>query len=285
MKLLNCTVLAYEGPILRAYLSVINTLGYKVKRIVQLYNGNRKLRWLPKKLREPLLFSREALRNNYWPLKFMRSKEYKTLIDCVTDAYKLGVSFFSSFQKSYVNYSHVAEEICYFDWEDKGWKHERLFELLKSFGKQTYLFTGGGLVPRCILELPDTEFVHIHPGFLPYIRGADGILWSVLTREKPGAACFYMVPKLDEGNVILTEEYVPLSFKGDIATNDLKTRYRLIFSFYDLAVRALCLKHVLEKFGTLTNLPSEKQEIDKGITFHFMHDVLKEKVCRRIFNG
>ena len=270
MKLLNCTVLAYEGPILRAYLSVINALGYKVRRIVQLYNGNRKLRWLPKKLREPLLFSREALRNNYWPLKFMRSKEYKTLIDCVMDAYKLGSTFFSNFYKSYVNYSHVAEEIFYFDWEEKGWKHEQLFELLKSFGKQTYLFTGGGLVPRCILELPDTEFVHVHPGFLPYTRGADGILWSVLTRERPGAACFYMVPKLDEGNVILTEEYAPLSFKGDIATNELKTRYRLVFSFYDPAVRALCLKHVLEEFGTLTNLPNEKQEIDKGITFHFM---------------
>ena len=275
MKVLSC------GHIL----SVINALGYKVRRIVQLYNGNRKLRWLPKKLREPLLFSREALRNNYWPLKFMRSKEYKTLIDCVMDAYKLGSTFFSNFYKSYVNYSHVAEEIFYFDWEEKGWKHERLFELLKSFGQQTYLFTGGGLVPRYILELPDTEFVHVHPGFLPYTRGADGILWSVLTRERPGAACFYMVPKLDEGNVILTEEYASLSFKSDIATNDLKTRYRLVFSFYDPAVRALCLKHVLEKFGTLTNLPNEKQDVDKGITFHFMHDALREKVLRRIFNG
>lgn len=74
MKLLDCTVLAYEGPILRAYLSIINALGYKVKRIVQLYNGNRKLRWLPKKLREPFLFSREALRNNYWPLNLCEAK-------------------------------------------------------------------------------------------------------------------------------------------------------------------------------------------------------------------
>jgi hypothetical protein len=86
-------------------------------------------------------------------------------------------------------------------------------------------------------------------------------------------------------NTALTEEYAPLSFKSDIATNDLKTGYRLVFSFYDPAARALCLKHVLEKFGALTNLPSEKQEVDKGITFHFMHDALKEKVSRKIFNG
>ena len=215
----------------------------------------------------------------------MHDKEYTSLLDCVTDMYKLRSSFFSNFQKSYVHYSDIAEEICYFDWEDKGWKHERLFELLKSFDRETYLFTGGGLIPRRILELPDTQFVHVHPGFLPYTRGADGILWSVLTRDKPGASCFYMVPKLDEGNVILAEEYASLSFKSTISPNDLKTRYRLIFSFYDPAVRALCLKHILEKFGTLTNLPSERQEIDKGITFHFMHDILKEKVLRKIFNG
>ena len=51
MKILNCTVLAYEGPILRAYLSVIKNLGYKVKRVIKLYNGYPKLRWLPQILR------------------------------------------------------------------------------------------------------------------------------------------------------------------------------------------------------------------------------------------
>lgn len=82
--------------------------------------------------------------------------------------------------------------------------------------------------------------------------------------------------------MILTKRYVPLSFKNEVSPNDLKTLYRLIFSFYDPAVRALCLQHVLEKFGTLTNLPSVKQDVDKGVRFHFMHNALKEKVFRKI---
>ena len=64
MKTLDCTVLAYEGPILRAYLSVIKNLGYKVKRVIKLYNGHQKLQWLPSFLRNPFLYSQESLSNN-----------------------------------------------------------------------------------------------------------------------------------------------------------------------------------------------------------------------------
>lgn len=282
MKILNCTVLAYEGPILRAYLSVIKNLGYKIRRVIKLYNGHKKLRWLPNVLRDPFLFSQESLSNNYWPSKFFKDKKLsQSILESTIENYSLDTNFFDLIGKSCINYSEIAEECIFFDWEEKGWKHEKLLELLKSLKKQTYLFTGGGLVPKCILELPDTEFVHVHPGFLPYTRGADGILWSILTRNKPGAACFYMVPKLDEGNVILTEEYPSLQFKT--ASDDLKTLYRLVFSFYDPAVRALYLKHVLEKYDTLSHLLSTSQDTTQGVTFHFMHDGLRKKCLNEVF--
>lgn len=282
MKTLDCTVLAYEGPILRAYLSVIKNLGYKVKRVIKLYNGHQKLQWLPSFLRNPFLYSQESLSNNYWPIKFFKDKALsQNITKTIVENYKLDPTFFDLIGKACINYSEIAEECIYFDWSEKGWKHEKLFELLKSLGSQTYLFTGGRLVPKCILELPNTEFFHVHPGFLPYTRGADGILWSVLTRGKPGAACFYMVPKLDEGNVILTEEYPSLHFTTN--SDDLKALYRLVFSFYDPSVRALCLKHVLEQYETLSHLPSMPQDTSKGVTFHFMHDELKKESLNKIF--
>ena len=282
MKNLYCTVLAYEGPILRAYLSVIKNLGYKVNKVIKLYNGHQKLQWLPQILRNPFLFSQESLINNYWPIKFFKDKKLsQNIINSIIENYNLGIDFFDLIGKACINYSEISDECIYFDWGEKGWQNEKLFELLKSLGPQTYLFTGGGLVPKCILELPNTEFVHVHPGFLPYTRGADGILWSILTRGKAGAACFYMVPKLDEGNMILTEEYPSLQFER--TSDDLKTLYRLIFSFYDPAIRALCLKHVLEQHGTLCHLPSVPQDTSQGITFHFMHDKLKKKLLDKIF--
>lgn len=285
MKILDCIILGYEGPIFRAYLSVIRSLGYKVKKIIKLYNGHEKLCWLPNCFRNALLFSKETLHNNYWPIKFLSNKDVTSnMTNHIIDKYGLDSHFFSLFGKSCLDFSLITDESIYFDWGNEGWKNNKLFDLLQSLGQQTYLFTGGGLVPKRILELPNTEFVHVHPGFLPYTRGADGILWSVLTRGCPGAACFYMVPKLDEGHLILTEEYENLHFSLD-GQFDLKDLYRLVFSFYDPAIRGLCLKHVLEKFGTLQHLPVTKQNVNKGITFHFMHDEIKRKTLKEIFRN
>lgn len=282
MKTLDCVILAYEGPILRAYLSVLSALGYRAKAVVKLFNGKRRLRYFPSKMRHALLFNREALANNYWPISFSKKRDFKENVCApILTHYNLSSDFFDLFGKLSVDYQCIADDVVYCDCEDKGWKSEKLYELLKSLGSQTYLFTGGGLVPNAILALPSTEFFHVHPGFLPYTRGADGILWSTLIRQKPGASCFYMVPQLDEGHLILAEEYEPLTFRVNGPLDD-STRYRLIYSFYDPAVRALCLKHVLEKYGSLSHLPTTEQALDKGITYHFMHERLKAKVLKEI---
>ena len=283
MKTLDCVILAYEGPILRAYLSVFRELGFRAKCIVKFYDGHNKLHWIPKFLRNSLLFNQESLRNNYWPIHFLKDKQLSNNVtEELIKRYNLGANFFDLFGKVCLDSSLFAESCVYFDWVEDGWRNKKLLELLQSFGPQTYLFTGGGLVPKNILELPNTSFIHIHPGFLPYTRGADGISWSTLTRGKPGAACFYMVPKLDEGHLISTEEFEGLHFQKPKSA-DTQTLYRLIYSFYNPAIRALCLRHVLEKFGTLKDLPTTEQEISKGITFHFMHDLLKQKVLNNIF--
>jgi hypothetical protein len=92
-----------------------------------------------------------------------------------------------------------------------------------------------------------------------------------------------MVPRLDEGNLILTEEVAPVSFKNFLEMHDTQTLYRFIFSFYDPAIRALCLKHVLERFGNLSHLPTTPQQTDKGLTFHFMHEKLQTMVFQKMF--
>ncbi|MDR1255185.1 MAG: hypothetical protein LBJ78_04160 [Puniceicoccales bacterium] len=284
MKTLDITVLAHEGPIYRAYMSIFNALGYKVKRIIKLYNGHNKLRWLPRYWRNNLLYIKEALSNNYWPIYFIKRKEiFEPIQQTILQNYHLPNTFFNLFSQSNFNTNVFGEECIYCDCESSGFKSDNLFYLLKRLGPQTYLFTGGGLVPQHVLALPQTQFVHVHPGFLPYVRGADGILWSTLIRQKPGAACFYMVPQLDEGQLILTEELPALRFNIPQAYQDVKTLYRLTFSFYDPAVRAVLLKRILEQFGILTNLPTYPQNITQGVTYHFMHDMLQRKVLKQIF--
>ncbi len=284
MKRIDLTILAYEGPIYRAYLSVLSALGYKAKRLIKLYNGKNKLRWLPSCLRNPLLYNKEALSNNYWPNHFLRKKALsENITKTITEAYNLPRSFFDLLGKGNFDTNNIAETCIYCDCQNEGLKSENLFQLLQSLGPQTYLFTGGGLVPKRILELPKTQFVHVHPGFLPYVRGADGLLWSTLIRKRPGAACFYMVPQLDEGHLIITEELPALQFNLPESVFELQTLYRMAYSFYDPAIRAVVLKDVLEKFNDLADLPTTEQDLTKGITYHFMHNELKQKVLRQIF--
>ncbi|EFL91636.1 hypothetical protein REG_1079 [Candidatus Regiella insecticola LSR1] len=65
-----------------------------------------------------------------------------------------------------------------------------------------YLFTGGGIVPGSFFNLKNTRFLHIHPGYLPNIRGADCLLWSTMLAGYASATCFYLDPGIDTGDVI-----------------------------------------------------------------------------------
>lgn len=282
MQTLNCTVLLFESPIARAYLAVIQQCGFRVKRIIKCFNGEQKWKWMPKSLRNPLLYTKDSVRNNYWPNTFQHNGLAKPITEHICEAYQLSPDFFDIFFANDQKLSICADEVLYCDWGTDGWKSDTLFQLLQSFGSETYLFTGGGLVARRILTLPNTEFVHVHPAVLPYIRGADGLLWSTLLNGKPGASCFYMVPELDEGRLITTTAFEPVQLAKPQSA-DLKTLYRLIFSFYDPVIRALCLQKVLKQFGTLSHLPTQEQETYLGITYHFMHPLLQEKVLDKIF--
>ena len=283
IKTLNLTILAYEGPIYRAYLSTLHLLGYRAKRLIKLYNGHKYLRWLPRKLRDPFLYLQESLRNNYWPKYFMGQKNvFEPIKHIISQNYELPETFFDTFNQKIIDSKIIAEEHLYCDYGSDGFKSETLLNLLKSLGPTTYLFTGGGLVPKRILDLPSTQFIHIHPGYLPYVRGADGLLWSTIVRGRPGAACFHMVPKLDEGPLILTEELKALRLPCP-KNYDIKSLYRLVYSFYDPVVRAVLLKRVLEKYRTLEGLATYKQNSNEGVTYHFMHELLQEKALRLIF--
>lgn len=74
MKVLDCTLLAYEGSIFRAYVSVLKQLGYKAKRVVKLYNGHHRWPYVPKCLKQTYLSTKEALEHNFYPQLFLKKR-------------------------------------------------------------------------------------------------------------------------------------------------------------------------------------------------------------------
>ncbi len=165
------------------------------------------------------------------------------------------------------------------------YRDPRVLTALEASAGEPVIFTGGGILPKQLFEVPGISLVHVHTGLLPFVRGADVLLWSVLVRGRPGVSAFLMAPGLDEGDVLATREldalHVPLP-PGDRPDDD--TLYRALFSFIDPLLRAeLLTTGVLDGWGGKGALDARPQDLSTGVTFHFMHPVVRARALRELF--
>ncbi len=83
-------------------------------------------------------------------------------------------------------------------------------------------------------------------GYLPKVRGADGLLWSLKMHNHIGVSSFYMNDKIDSGEIIMREKYNAFKIKdNDILKYSHKEIYNFIYSFIDPLIRSNHLKKIL----------------------------------------
>jgi hypothetical protein len=292
VRTLPLSVLVAEGPIARAYLERMRQQGLRPSRIVLMVwshhpaSGKRLGRWLPPSLRLAFAARHQEAAYNHWPREFLRKQP--ALVDAILEgvsalssgARELVSNSFGSFD--YGRYSPSVERVLVRDLRDPA-----LLERFSHGSPETVLFTGGGIVPKALLELPGIRFLHVHPGYLPHVRGADGALWSTLVRGRPGASCFYMAPGIDTGEIVAAREFEPLAFNlPPGARPDDQTLYRALFSFCDPLLRAELLAEVLERSdGEPSQLVAQAQDTGAGLTYHFMHERLRAAALQRLFSS
>ena len=159
-----------------------------------------------------------------------------------------------------------------------------LREALRRLAPATVVYTGGGIVPRSVLELDHLRMIHVHTGLLPDVRGADVLLWSIMTKGRPGVSAFWMTPGLDAGAVLAARELEPLRIPVSSAEGiDDQTLYRAVFSFIDPLLRAELLVHEVLARGDPLDLPTTPQDLKAGLTYHFMHPWLRSRALRMLF--
>lgn len=285
--ILPLTVLFSEGPIARAYLETIASLGLRPRKIVHLVSsvdvatGRKILRWVPTALRKAIAAGMQRSRIFHWPNALARRypNDVSEIVSSVADNFCFAEETLRQAQlnKPLVEYSPSVETLLVENLKDPA-----LLEYLNSETDREFLFTGGGIVPRSLLDVRDSRFIHVHPGFLPDIRGADGLLWSVLTRSRPSASAFYMAPGIDTGD-ILTTRWLPeidVRINGSI---DVLTRYRMAYAFIDPWVRCRVLRELLENHAEFGKIPATAQNETDGCTYHFMHDRLRAMALNKLF--
>ena len=288
-RVLPLTVLAWEGPQARAYLVRLRRAGLRPERIILLVEDPIRARagWSPG-LHNPV-FARWAERRqdrtrNFHP--YAIRKDHPALVaaigramaDVVDDPVGQYHEMYGGF--SYDDHADVVTRV-----PAGSYKDETVVEALREHGATTVLFTGGGIVPAAVFEVPGVRLIHVHTGFLPHVRGADVLLWSLLERGRPGVSAFFMTPGLDDGDVLAARELDPLAVPlppGERIDDD--TLYRALFSFIDPLIRAeLLVADVLEPAADIDELAATPQDLDVGITYHFMHPTVRARALRLLF--
>lgn len=282
------TILFYEGPIARAYLETIKSLGFKPKKIIELVASKDVAtkkpvgKWLPKGMRKSYAAYTQRNKIHYWPKQLKKTKpEFVNGILAEVQK-KLG------FSRNFIGdacsilplstYSNCVESLLV-----DGLGDNELLQYLSEESAAAVLYTGGGLVPAKLLELQHLRFLHIHPGFLPNIRGADCALWSSLLTGYTSATCFYMSPGIDTGDVIHPCWLPEFSFDVDTQNIERQSMYRSVYSFLDPWIRSFVLREVIVNNVQYDALDSESQMEINGVTFHFMHQRLQQVAFKKLF--
>ena len=290
MKTIPLTVMVREGPMARAYLGVMRLLGMRPERILLLVfshdqgSGKPVARWLPPGFRRTVAARHQDARLNHWVRRLRKEHPDITsmVMGTIARRFNLPVSVFDE-MTALADYSQYADEVRVVF--VAGLRDKALATELADLGRATILFTGGGMVPPSLFDVPGLRFIHVHPGYLPHVRGSDGVLWSTLVRGRPGASCFFMVPGLDLGDIVDRREFEPLSF--DLGAHDRPddmTLYRMVFASYDPMLRARMLGDVLlSNDGDIAAAQARAQESEAGGTYHFMHRALRGEALARIF--
>ena len=286
---LPLTVVLYDGPIGRAYLARLRQAGFLPERILLLildqHPATKKPypRWLP--FRQAYAEKMQNLALNHWPrmLPIQHAELYQSVVQTMETFYGDAEKNLSEIQgkMNWANYAlHVGRVVV------TGLKDSRLESALRALPQKTLLYTGGGIIPKNLFTIDDLCWLHVHPGHLPYIRGADGVLWGITQRGCPGAGLFYMEPGLDTGPVIRSGDLPHLQFKLPGARPDDQTLYRFLFSYYDPILRADFLVQTLKQLPHLRmhELPARVQDHAQSTTYRFMDEAQRKTALTLLFN-
>ncbi|PKG37968.1 formyltransferase family protein [Psychromonas sp. Urea-02u-13] len=268
MNEINLTVIVIEGDNAgKYYLRYLHESRFRVRKIIILQKHKtlrailgkvKRFEFLkPKQEEQPL----EKIINNNFKIKVLDAFNYRDYASSI-ETIKVGAKVIND---------------------------DALYRNIVSDNASLYLFSGGGIVNARLLSIPNKKIIHIHPGIVPDIRGADCLFWSVLLKGKPGYSLFYMSQAIDEGSILHQEEF-ELPGKLDIDKQsyeiDVKQDSIAILKTLDLHYRSTTLVNFLKKHylgkPDINILNSIPQKPTDGRMYFFMHNTIKKIAIKRL---
>lgn len=145
-----------------------------------------------------------------------------------------------------------------------------------------FLNTGSFIYNKNLLKSLERKVIHVHPGYLPELRGGDGLLWSIYLNNEIGLTLFKMNEFIDQGEIFCRKKINFNKFNNELFkkfTNQQK--YNFIFSSLDPVFRSYFFwSAAYKKLGNDSLIINEK---NKGIYKSFMKKNELENVFSKIF--
>lgn len=229
------SIIYEDGPIGRAYLYYFKLKKYFPKKIYYLY---KKINFLPEKLNLKISFHNK----NYYPLKFIKEQNIINFCIQIEDFFKFKNNFIKEMYETDL-LDFFKDRIIYIP--DADINSKILFNQI-SGSSDNYFINTSKQIYKDILNT-NKNFYHIHPGYLPLVRGADGTLNSLLNYNCFGASFYKMTSKIDDGDIYIRKIF---NFKKfNLANFDkykIKDIYRIWFSFFDPILRCKLIQDIID---------------------------------------
>ena len=138
--------------------------------------------------------------------------------------------------------------------------NSQLTNFIKQSNVDFFIFTGGGILKTEILS-SGPQFIHFHPGIVPFYRGSTCFYYSIINDDKCGVTAYVMNEKLDAGKIIHQKTFP-------------KPSHIFIDNVFDAHIRSDTMTDVL-KNNLLVKENFSKQDPNVGETYFVIHPVLK----------
>jgi methionyl-tRNA formyltransferase len=80
-------------------------------------------------------------------------------------------------------------------------------QVIKDIGPDYVVSCGyRHIVPEEVLNVPTEGYLNLHPAYLPYNRGANPNVWSIVEGTPAGVTLHWMDPGLDTGNIVARQK-------------------------------------------------------------------------------
>tara|TARA_B100001057_G_scaffold453186_1_gene497790 strand:- start:901 stop:1710 length:810 start_codon:yes stop_codon:yes gene_type:complete len=264
----NVSIIFDENPISRAYLNLLISKNYQIKNII--YLGDKNI--FPKMINQYLKFHK----NNYYAIRFLKKKNIDYFLSQVEE--------FFNFKKNFIREMYKFNNLNIFKVfyvKNNNINSEKLKNFITEDNSDFFLNTGKQIL-KSILETRK-KFIHIHPAYLPLIRGADGSLHSIAKYNQIASTSFFINSDIDKGKIIFRTKKKFIKFKlKDKDDYNLRELYNLWFCFVDPLIRAEHLKTLFE----IKEPDEEKIKVDEyqnSNYYTFMKDLELEQVVKKIF--